>query len=386
MRISGLTQTTRTHSGKKTGKLARQAMGIAALALGLSACSGDNKGAFDAPEAVPFAELYEQGILRYLGMYSPSSTTVNGDVTSYAFGTGDGPLCLDGSGYNMATRDQGSQDLVIFLQGGGACWSELCSAFESAPPGLPSAGILDPTLENNPVGDWNQVYLPYCDGGLHSSDKDNDYDGDGEIDAPQRGLHNLSAALDVAVNAFPAPRRILLTGVSGGGFGTTFALPLVRHLYPDVPIELVNDSGIGVSKPGDPDFLRLLQDDWNQTAFIPASCPTCIPEDGHLSDYLDWQLDQDPNVRRGFMSYTQDSVIGGFFLGIGGPAFEAALFPELMQMETAHPDRVRYWAPDGEGHTFLLSGLNVTAGGVSALDWVAAMLDGSQDWVSTRDQ
>lgn len=361
-------------------------LGVAALALLLSACSGDNKGAFDTPAAAPFAELYQQGILRYLGLYSPSSTTVDGDVTSYAFGTGDGPLCLDGSEYNMATRDQGSQDLVIFLQGGGACWSELCSAFETAPPGLPSLGILDPALPNNPVGDWNQVYLPYCDGGLHSSDKDNDYDGDGEVDAPQRGLHNLSAALDVAVNAFPAPRRILLTGVSGGGFGTTFALPLVRHLYPGVPIELVNDSGVGISKPDDPSFLRLLMEDWNQFAFIPESCPTCIPDDGHLSDYLDWQLDQDPNVRRGFMSYTQDSVIGGFFLGIGGPAFEAALFPELMQMETAHPDRVRYWVPNGSGHTFLLNGLDVTAGGVSGLDWVTAMIEGTDAWVSTSDQ
>ncbi|MFK7977216.1 MAG: pectin acetylesterase-family hydrolase, partial [Halioglobus sp.] len=234
-------------------------IGLAALATVLSACSGDNDGSVSPPGAQPFAELYEQGILRYLGMYSPSGTSVDGDVTSYSFATGDGPLCLDGSGYNMATRDQGSQDLVIFLQGGGGCWSTFCSAFENAPPGLPSAGILDPTLPGNPVASWNQVYLPYCDGGLHSSDKDNDYDGDGQVDTPQRGLHNLSASLDVAVNTFPSPRRILLTGVSAGAFGTTFALPLVRHLYPDVPIEIINDSGIGVGRPNDPDYLRLLQ-------------------------------------------------------------------------------------------------------------------------------
>ena len=198
-------------------------------------------------------------------------------------------------------------------------------------------------------------------------------------------MHNLSAALDVAVNAFPSPRRIVLTGVSGGGFGTSFALPLVRHLYPDVPIELINDSGVGVSRPNDPDFLRLLQNDWNQSAFIPASCSECIAEDGHFSNYLDWQLDQDPNVRRAFLSYSRDTTIGTFFLAIGADAFEAALFEEVMQMEQSHPDRVRYWIPDGAAHTFLFTGLDNTAGGVKLVDWLTDMLNNSDDWVSVRD-
>jgi hypothetical protein len=57
----------------------------------------------------------------------------------------------------------------------------------------------------------------------------------------------------------------------------------------------------------------------------------------------------------------------------------------MMQMESAHPDRVRYWIPEGNGHTFLLNGLDETAGGVTALDWVTAMLEGSDDWESVQD-
>jgi hypothetical protein len=75
-----------------------------ASALLLSACANDNNGNFDPPREMPFAELYEQGIIRYLGLYSPSASEVDGNVTRHAFGVGDGPLCLDGSGYNMATR------------------------------------------------------------------------------------------------------------------------------------------------------------------------------------------------------------------------------------------------------------------------------------------
>lgn len=357
-------------------------LGALALTI-LGGCASDSNP--DSPQAVPFAELFEQGITRYLGLYSPMLSEADGEVITHTFGTGDGPMCLDGSEYRMATRDAASENLVIFLQGGGACWSELCRATTDAAAGMPLVGILDPQRENNPVKDWNQVFLPYCDGGLHASDRDNDYDGDGIIDAPQRGLHNLSAALDVAARNFPNPKRILLTGSSGGGFGTIFALPLVSYLYPGVPIDIVNDSGVGVSKPGKPEHLMLLQNDWNQTAFLPDSCPECLDPDGHLTNYLIWQLDQDPSIRAGYLSYTQDFVIGDIFLGIGGPAFEAALFEEMAQQEAAHPDRFRSWIPAGTSHTFLMAEPDQTAGGVPVMDWITAMLNDSPDWVSVAD-
>ena len=353
--------------------------------IACSSSNNNNKNWGFGDDSEPFFELYEQGINRYLGIYTPMSSEQKANIITHTFGGGDGPLCLDGSEYRMATRDAGSEDLVIFLQGGGACWSTFCAANESAEEGIPEIGLLDPDRSNNPVKDWNLVYLPYCDGGLHASDRDNDYDNDGTFESPQRGLHNLSAALDVAVSTFPNPRRILLSGASGGGFGTTFALPLVRALYPDIAIDVVNDSGVGVAKPGQPEFLEMLLNDWNLGAFIAASCPDCLDDDGHLTNFLVWQFDQDPNVRRGILSYTQDTVLADFFLAIGGPAFEEALFPELAQMEEAHPDRVRSWVPAGNGHTFVQAEPDKTAGGVPVMDWIAAMLDKSDDWESVKD-
>lgn len=372
---------------------------LCAIALPLlGACSDGGDKRNDVVAAVPFAELFEQGIDRYLGLYTPMSSTAGpmaaaaaDNVVTYTFGAGDGPLCLDGSEYSMATRDAGSENLVIFLQGGGARWSTFDAASQNVAaqlvPGIFETGILDQNREDNPVKDWNLVYLPYCDGGLHASDKDNDYDDDGIVESPQRGLHNLSAALDVAVNTFPQPERILLTGNSAGGFGTTFALPLVSKLYPDTPIDVVNDSGVGIGKPGDPGYLMLLMSDWNQAAFIPESCPDCLAEDGdgHLTNYQIWQLDQNPQVRRGYMSYTQDSTIADFFLQIGGPAFEEALYQEMAQAEDAHPERVRSWIPAGNGHTFILAEPDKTAGGVSVMAWITAMLERSDEWVSTTD-
>jgi hypothetical protein len=356
-------------------------------ALLASGCSDNNNGPdpIVGPATVPFQEIIDQGVTRYLGSFSPMLAETDGDVVNHSFGAGDGPLCLDGSEFSMATRDKGSEDLVIFLQGGGACWSELCLATESVSKGIPKAGILDPDLPGNPVGNWNTVYVPYCDGGLHVSDIDSDSDGDGQIDRYQRGLRNLSASLDVAVTTFPSPKRILLTGISAGGFGTTYALPLVRTLYPGVPIDVINDSGLGIGRPNDPDFIRLLIRDWHTEAFFPASCPTCIGADGHTTDYHKWELAQDPDMRLGMMSYKQDAVVSGTFAQIGGEAFEQALLPELEDVEAAYPERAHSFVRDGNQHTFLLSDTSLTAGGVTVLDWVTTMLDGSRDRVSTSD-
>lgn len=361
-------------------------LAVAALALLAGACSdGSDNVEIGNGEAVPYQELVEQGVTRYLGMYSPMTASQDGDVVNHQFGAGDGPLCLDGTRYSMATRDKGSEDLMIFLQGGGACWFDLCAATSQAGPGIPPIGILDQNSAINPVAGTSTVYLPYCDGGLFASDADVDTDDDGVDDRFHRGLHNLSAGLDVAARTFPAPRRIVLVGVSGGGYGTLFALPIVRQLYPGVPIDVVNDSGIGINRPNDPDFNQQVIDYWNIGSFFPASCAECNVQ-GSPAGIINWQLREDPNVRLGMLSYTQDSTIGTFFLGIGGPAFEAVLRPTLAEVESANPQRMRSFVRAGDSHTFLLTDLSIAVEGVSVSDWVASMVDGpADDWQSVSE-
>lgn len=361
-------------------------LGIMLMPL-LAACSdgSDSTPEVRPPQSAPFAEIFDAGIVRYVGRYTPMLSQQDGAVTNHFFAAGDGPVCGEGAPYSMATRDTGSEDLMIFLEGGGACWSDFCLYVKETTPGIPQSGILDPARDNNPVKDWNTVYVPYCDGSLHAGDVDVDTDGDGHADRFQHGLHNLSAALDVAVRTFPAPRRILLAGQSGGGLGTIFALPLVRYLYPGVPIDVLDDSGVGVLKPGKPEFLRQIIAEWNIGAFIPDSCAECIPADGHLTGYLNWQLEQDPDVRRGMLSYTRDFNLADLFLEIGGAAFESALLQEMRKQEEAHPDRMRSWLVAGNGHTFVELEPDRTAGGVALMDWVGLMLSGSGDWVSVSD-
>jgi len=333
-------------------------------------------------EAIPFETLYEQGVDQYLGDFTPMLSEAANDIVQHTFGTGEGPRCLLGGDYTMATREGSSSELMIFLEGGGACNSLLCQATPVASPGMPRFGILNPEASSNPARNFNVAYLPYCDGSLFSGDTAIDTDDDGVVDRYHHGLKNLSASIDVIASTFPAPDRILLTGNSAGGFGTDYMLPLVRKLYPDTPIDLINDSGVGISRPGYVDFVI---NEWNASRFFPDDCSDCVSEAGHTTGYHIYQLNEDPNLRMGFMSTKQDSVIADVFVGIGGEAFEAALLTEMEALAAAHPERFKSFIADGTSHTFLQAQFSREVEGIPAYQWVADMLSGSAGWQSLSD-
>jgi hypothetical protein len=368
------------------------AVGLIAL-LGACSSGSSNSNSGLPPAALPFQELVDQGVTRYMGEYSPSTTAQVGNSIEYSFGVGDGPLCLRGTPYTMATRDSGSDDLMIFLQGGGACWFDLCAANETADAQLPipKSGIFAEDPARSPLAGTSTVYVPYCDGGLHASDAEYDSDNDGVVDLYHHGLQNLSASLDVSLGVFPAPSRIVLAGVSGGGYGALFALSLVSQAYPGVPIDVLNDSGIGITRPEDPEFNLAVVEYWNTEAFFPASVPGTLPE-GSPTTLLNWQLQQDPNISMGMLSYKQDAVIGTFFLGIGGPAFEGILLPTMADAQSANPQRMRSYIADGDNHTFLGGDLSLSVDGVTLFSWIDAMINGPREsWQSvsgapTRDE
>ena len=363
---------------------------ICLLALGGLGCGADEDDPVDASappeetdqggaESRPFQELYDQGIDRYLGSFVPATTeSVGGNITSYTFADAHrGPLCFTGSPYRMATRDGIGDALMIFLQGGGVCSPSSCDAVETAMSGIPPFGVLSGTNPLNPAAQFDVGYLPYCDGTLWSGDRDSD----GDEDRFFRGLQNLSASLDVIANRYPSPSMIFLTGNSAGGFGAHMALPLVRRLYPNVAIELINDSGVGISTPG---LQTALNDYWNSGAFFPASCDNCIGDDGHLTDYHKYQLAEDPNLRMGFMSTKQDATLVEGLM-VDGSIFEAALLEAMAELRAAHPTRFRSFIADGDGHTFILRDFERVVGGTSVREWIGAMLDGGEPWVSVTD-
>lgn len=336
--------------------------GLAALlipaSLMLSAC-GDEDG---SPSTGPQTIASELGIDKYKGQVDPISSTVNGNETTWFFDINDGPGCLKGGQYKTHTRDTDSDSLLIFLQGGGACWSEFCLAVTGAPDELPSgANLLDPTKENNPFRDWNVIYLPYCDGSIFVGDNDRDIDGDGEIDFYYRGLHNLTASLDIAKEQFPDVERIVLAGASAGGFGTLLGAPLVRSYYPDADFVVIDDAGVGIGRPGDDEFIETLIAEFGADKFLPPDCDDCI-QNGTITGVIDWYMQRDTEIRIAAISSWYDTLITRTFLKIDPVLFQQTLELELGALNAAYPDRFKRFIYGGTGHTATLGDVSGVVG------------------------
>jgi hypothetical protein len=294
------------------------------------------------------------GLTQYVEAIDPIEDSFNGDETTYTFDSDQGPICMRGEPYRMTVRDTGSEDLVIFLQGGGACWSEFCLAVTEAPAGVPAVDILNPDLSANPVRDWNVVYLPYCDGSFFAGDVSIDDNLNDKGIRHHRGLANLTAALEVAAIHFPAPRRIFLGGSSGGAYGLLLGAPLARHYYPDTELIVMADSGIGLTREGDEAYLDVILDELNLRRFLPVDCPECIDQ-AHLTGILGYFLDRDENTRVAMFSSWYDTVLSKTFLQVEPELFAESLEGQTGALHNAHPERFRRFIVDGTQHTSLLA-------------------------------
>lgn len=321
---------------------------------------------------------WDMDAVRYLNTAKPVEVSTKGDATVYTFDTADGPSCMRGEPYRTSIRTTDSDDLLIFMQGGGACWSEFCLAITTAPPGVPGkANILNRSLDENPVNDWNVVYMPYCDGSLFVGDNIIDDPNDKKGRRIHHGLQNTSAALTVAYEQFPAPKRILLAGSSGGGFGTLMVAYIVRYIWPDTPLYVMNDSGVGVAHDGNRSFIDTLIREFNAEKFIPADCPTC-GDDGHISVLADYFLERDKNTRIGVFSSWYDGIIAGVFLKVPANDFADSIDAVTTPIHERHPDRYRRFIIDDYAHTGTLGdvsgiigtnlgGVELPSGGMGAL-------------------
>ncbi len=216
-------------------------------------------------------ELSDAGVDKYLGAFTPVSSTDVGDGwTKHTFDTdgGNGPICIAGTDFSVFTRAGHPTRLLIFEQGGGACWQDFyqCNILsEAQEPPTPRVGIWDFDSRDNPFRRYSIVYMPYCDGSVFSGDND-------VVDANfpfgpvrfHRGLRNQSAGMDLARDVFPRAKRITVAGSSAGGVGAAgFAPFLARFVYGNrVKLTVFNDAGPVTINPDVPGDIEARAADW----------------------------------------------------------------------------------------------------------------------------
>ncbi|EYF03062.1 pectin acetylesterase-family hydrolase [Chondromyces apiculatus] len=297
-----------------------------------------------------------------------------------------------------------SDKLVIFLEGGGACFNgATCLAnpqayteqnFNTWKGGNGPGGILDNDNDDNPVRDWNMVFVPYCTGDVHSGNATGvNVPG---LGAPQNqsfvGYANIGHYLRRIIPTLPELSQVLLTGTSAGGFGAAFNYDRVAQAFCPTPVTLVDDSGPVMS---DEYLAPCLQQRWRTLwgldGTLPADCAECTPSNGGgLLNYTVYLGSKYPERRLGLISSLQDNTIRTFYSygnnncagieGLPGSMTGAAYTAGLTELRDDYLTSTTSWASyymSGTAHTILGGNgyYSTTVAGVSLTGWVASLLD-----------
>jgi hypothetical protein len=229
--------------------------------------------------------------------------------------------CRNGSATGFwVNPNSASKKLMIFLEGGGACFNALtCTANPSAAAGGASytgssAGIMNRGDMANPVHDWNIVDFPYCSGDVFSGNNPNGMVQG--VGAQQFvGYLNVAEFLKRIVPTFPNVTQVLLTGVSAGGFGSSANFEQVARAFAPVAVTLLDDSGPQMRDPYLAKCLLQAQSmlwGWDKT--LIAECGSDCPDVGSLPvDAAKHTAKQYPHVPLALIEATDDNTITGFF-------------------------------------------------------------------------
>jgi Pectinacetylesterase len=161
---------------------------------------------------------------------------------------GGATRCARGGKYAFWLRRADPKRLLIFFQGGGGCFSEETCRVGSTwfddridiyddPAG--SGGILDFTNPANPFRDYSAVYIPSCNGDVHTGARVVRY---GSISVHQKGFLNARAALSRAYREFRDPDTVFVTGCSAGSVGSAFHADAIIRRYSGARVTQLGDS------------------------------------------------------------------------------------------------------------------------------------------------
>ncbi len=328
-----------------------------------------------------------------------------------------GSQCALGSQAGIGYSPAAATELVIYLQGGGACWNNgtchpsvyqwgpvcnygmdsfclwndvggtlpLAANVANADPYPADGGgvfpadlatisqsVLFARRPESPFRNASWVFVPYCTGDLHAGNSTHTYfTKAGLLDTPVPVTHhfagatNLDAYLAWLRTQHPQVTTLWVVGVSGGGYGAQLNLKRVRSAFPEATVHLLADSAPMVDTPHFPEWAGA----WNLQT--PAACTTC---DGGLPANLAFQLDDATTSRVALLAFTEDQVITRFMYSGNDTASWASppygtYTANLVQVQALYDARshAKYFRLPGQTHVMLLQAGQVLAdGGLSA--------------------
>ncbi|MDJ0766898.1 MAG: pectin acetylesterase-family hydrolase [Myxococcota bacterium] len=309
----------------------------------------------------------------------------------------EGSKCRSGSTAGLSVRySDVSDDLFIYFQLGNACFNASTCAvtlsdiiLATQKPSM-ATGIFDFNNPENPFGDLNAIYIPYCTGDIHGgSNEDVEVPG---VEGLQQfvGGDNFKLFLTRIVPTFPNAEKVVVTGTSAGGFGVAYHYINTAKAFGDeVHVVAIDDAGPIMR---DPYFKTCLQENmrtlWDLNEHIPSECQEAL-EEGGLHTMIQCMGTTVKNASYGLISSYEDSIIRTFwaygnndcdpgpFPSYDGDKYLVGLIDLLSYMKEVDFGAVYYFP--GESHTKLWVNdmYSLEAHGVRLLDWMADVIDGN---------
>jgi hypothetical protein len=298
-------------------------------------------------------------------------------------------VCADGSEPSFMERPAAADKVVLYFEGGGACFSAASCAFEGDEAtyfssSLASAewladrgGIFDLANPENPLADHSFVYVPYCTGDAHLGTATHRYSD--ELTVEHKGFINASAALDHLVRSYPDIRELLVTGVSARSIPTPLFAGLAADRLPDAQIVTLGDSS--GAYPDIPALNGYIGSLWG----VEGSIPSWPEMQGSSLD--GWSVPglyvaagrHAPDVTFARFDHANDEAQAFYTKLVGGPADDSVNLIDSIEadIEASGTDVASFVAP-GATHTILGDdGLyELEVGGVRFVDWFSELVAG----------
>ncbi len=306
---------------------------------------------------------------------------------------GGSTLCSNGTPYAFYFYPQQRDKLMVFFQGGGACWNPANCDLADKPtydpmvdstdnPGVSTsqqygwAGIFDFSNPDNPFRDYSVLVIPYCTADTHLGNQDVAYEkGDSSVMIHHRGYTNSMAALQWVYARIPQPGIVFVAGASAGSIASPVYAGIMADHYTEARVINLGDCS-GAYRG---DEIKEIMSRWGTVPVLEAAGVKAPAQVADFTEVIVEVGKQHSNLTFAQYNSAYDEV-QQFFLGQLGESADSVhtyLRGNMEYLARSLPN-YRYYIDTGRHHVilqrpeFYTTGVNDTR----LLDWVTQLARG----------
>mmetsp|Transcript_4942 Transcript_4942/g.14452 ORF Transcript_4942/g.14452 Transcript_4942/m.14452 type:complete len:479 (-) Transcript_4942:123-1559(-) len=296
---------------------------------------------------------------------------MNKDNIYNLFPGGKSACLCSSSPYYFQVKPGAADKLLLFFQGGGACWDQLSFALglctKSATPGGWN-GLLNFTRDDNPYRDYTMIKVLYCSGDMHAGNTERPWGKHGET-VQVRGYENTVAVLNWVLANFPQLSELRLAGDSAGSLGVQWWARRVLAKFPvrEAKAVVIPDSFAGVLFPPCADgrtetYLFKVFNMCGDDALTPEEQEQCRSGKLLLGNMFQQTIETNPSAQFAMIN-SKDDIVQRLFAKVFELSAEHSLKGALMTGEQYYKQLnllVQMWSENANYRVYLVDGTRHT--------------------------